>query len=131
MLSKDAPIDNFMSQTLITISPDLSIDDAKERMAENGIRHIPVLENNRLIGILSARDLLVFDSIPTNQNTVWPVSAAMTTRPITCPSDTPLAEALELMSNESIGAVPVMDGDEIKGIFTSVDAINILQKTLI
>ncbi|MBT6434293.1 MAG: CBS domain-containing protein [Deltaproteobacteria bacterium] len=120
-----------MSQTLITISPDLSIDDAKERMAENGIRHIPVLENNRLIGILSARDLLVFDSIPTNQNTVWPVSAAMTTRPITCPSDTPLAEALELMSNESIGAVPVMDGDEIKGIFTSVDAINILQKTLI
>ena len=131
MLARDIPIDEFMSETLITIAPDLPINDAKERMAENGIRHVPVVEGSRLIGILSARDILIFESIPTEPNIIWPVSAAMTARPITCATDTTLGEALDLMSNESIGAIPVMDGYVLKGIFTTVDAIELLNKALI
>ncbi|MEP6758362.1 MAG: CBS domain-containing protein [Actinomycetota bacterium] len=47
----------WMSRDPITMSPEAAIDEARDRMLEEGFRHIPVLEDGRLVGIVSLRDL--------------------------------------------------------------------------
>ena len=51
------PVTNVMSENLVTISPDASLEEASKVMAENQIRRLPVVENGQLVGIVSLGDL--------------------------------------------------------------------------
>ncbi|WP_100333753.1 CBS domain-containing protein [Bacillus alkalisoli] len=51
------PVTNVMSENLVTISPDASLDEASKLMAEHQIRRLPVVENGQLVGIVSLGDL--------------------------------------------------------------------------
>ncbi|MDX5475329.1 MAG: CBS domain-containing protein [Bacillaceae bacterium] len=51
------PVTNVMSENLVTISPDASLEEASNLMAENQIRRLPVVENGQLVGIVSLGDL--------------------------------------------------------------------------
>lgn len=52
-------VTDVMSENLITASPDMSVDEAASLMAKNQIRRLPIVENNRLVGIVSLGDLAV------------------------------------------------------------------------
>ncbi|MDD2574044.1 MAG: CBS domain-containing protein [Bacillota bacterium] len=52
-------VDEVMSKTVITATPDMDVHRAADLMAQNQIRRLPVLENNRMVGIVSIGDLAV------------------------------------------------------------------------
>ena len=56
--SKDTLLDEVMTKELITVTRDYKIDQCMEIMNERGIRHLPVLENQKIAGIISIRDVL-------------------------------------------------------------------------
>ena len=56
--SKDTLLDEVMTKELITVTRDFKIDQCKELMIENRIRHLPVLENKKVVGIISIGDVL-------------------------------------------------------------------------
>ena len=56
--SKDTLLDEVMTKELITITKDYKIDQCMEIMTEKKIRHLPVLENKKIVGIISIGDVL-------------------------------------------------------------------------
>ncbi|MFC4320305.1 CBS domain-containing protein [Litchfieldia salsa] len=52
-------VTNVMSESLITVSPDTSLQEASKLMAEHQIRRLPVVENDQLVGIIALGDLAV------------------------------------------------------------------------
>lgn len=62
MIAATAPIRDYMTETIIGIDADLTLADAKARMANEQILHLPALSDGRLVGILSARDIILMDT---------------------------------------------------------------------
>lgn len=60
-LSLDTPVSKILSTQLITGSPDMDIEEAAELMATNQIRRLPIVESERLVGIVSLGDIAVKD----------------------------------------------------------------------
>ena len=58
--SKDTQIRDLMTSNLVTVSPDTSIDDCMRVMTGRKIRHLPVLDNGELVGIISIGDVVHF-----------------------------------------------------------------------
>jgi CBS domain-containing protein len=58
--SKETPVKDIMTQRLVTADPDDRVSECMQRMTENRVRHLPVLEGNKLVGILSIGDLLAW-----------------------------------------------------------------------
>jgi CBS domain-containing protein len=58
--SKETPVKDIMTQRLVTADPDDRVSECMQRMTENRVRHLPVLEGNKMIGILSIGDLLAW-----------------------------------------------------------------------
>ncbi len=58
--SRDTRMNEIMTKNLITITPDYKIEDAMRIMTEKFIRHLPVLENEKLIGVISIGDLVKY-----------------------------------------------------------------------
>jgi len=134
-----APIDpslkvtRWMSKTVYSVHPDSKLIDAVEIMMEHRIRHVPVLDGDRLVGIISDRD--VRNTLPRkNEMQQLPeiscrgslnrrASVAMTRYPITIPVDFSIHEAAEIMCREKIGALPVMDVGRMVGILSAEDLL--------
>ena len=58
--SRETPVGDIMSGNLITVSPDNTIDDCMQLMTDKFIRHLPVVENNKLIGLVSIGDVVKY-----------------------------------------------------------------------
>ena len=58
--SKDTPIKDLMTSNLVTVTPETSIDDCMRVMTGRKIRHLPVLENGKLVGLISIGDVVHF-----------------------------------------------------------------------
>jgi CBS domain-containing protein len=58
--SKDTEIRDLMTSNLITVTPDTSVDDCMRVMTGRKIRHLPVLDNNELVGLISIGDVVRF-----------------------------------------------------------------------
>ena len=67
--SKETPVRDIMTQRLVTADPDDRVSECMQRMTENRVRHLPVLEGNKIIGILSIGDLLAW-LITAQRNTI-------------------------------------------------------------
>ena len=99
------------------------------------LRHIPILSDGRLVGLLTDRDVWRFSPtmlLPLPQqeyNRVFeetPVGKIMTRNPVTISSDAPLAEAVHLLSQNKLGCLPVLDQDRLVGIITMRDMLRAL-----
>ena len=109
-----------MTRNVVCVQLDDTVAEAMEIMQEWSIRHLPVVENDRLVGILSDRDLI-------RVATDGAVSDYMTDDPITCSQETSLAEAAETMLAEKIDCLPVLDGDdELAGLITVSDFLELV-----
>lgn len=58
--SKDTPVRDIMTQRLVTADPDDRVSECMQRITENRVRHLPILEGNKIVGILSIGDLLAW-----------------------------------------------------------------------
>ncbi|MGD0884573.1 MAG: CBS domain-containing protein [Thermodesulfovibrionales bacterium] len=128
-------INKSMTRGVITIGPDAGVLEARGKMEENGIRHLPVVdEYNNVVGIITDRDLRsalpsVFSTCRDDLKEIQQIAAlkvgdVMNKRVITISPMETLADALLLMHKSNKGALPVVDGDgKLKGIISRRDLI--------
>lgn len=120
-------VEEFTTPNPITASEEDPIDKLGSLMKENGIRHLPILKNNKVIGIISDRDLRVVSNLNAKQKMKIHAGDIMVKDPFTVSSDMTLADVAFEMSKNKIGSVIVNDeNDQFLGIFTVTDALNAL-----
>jgi acetoin utilization protein AcuB len=132
-------VELVMTRNPAVISPDDSLQVAIERMRERDCRRLPVIENGKLIGIVTDRDLRRATNSPFVMQERWynefilhqvPVRACMSRDPQTVSPSTPLVEAARLMRDRKIGGLPVVEGDNLVGIVTETDLFRYLIQIL-
>ncbi|PRQ02885.1 inosine 5'-monophosphate dehydrogenase [Enhygromyxa salina] len=123
------PVRQYMSALPETIDEDLSLGDAKDRMYALDVRHLPVLREGRLIGILSQRDVAVAESLAQVELAEISVRQVMTQVPFTCgPNAHVEAVAREMAEHRYGSAIVVEPGHptRVLGVFTTTDALRAL-----
>jgi acetoin utilization protein AcuB len=120
------PIRDFMTPVPHSIGRDQPLSMAHERMRGWGIRHLPVLEGGKLVGILSQRDALLVETLRDVDPAKVAVEDAMTIDVYLVSPDTPLGEVASAMAEHKYGCAVVMSGTLLAGIFTTVDALRAL-----
>src|SRR5215470_13893708 len=125
-------VKDWMSSKLITVTPETGVSAAWDLMRARRVRHLLVVRTYGLLGILSDRDIRLALPSPATTLSSWEINfllsklrveTIMTRAPITIASDRPLSEAAAMMLERRIGALPVVDGDEIRGIITQTDVL--------
>ena len=120
----------------VTISPDASFSEARSIIHDRGIRHLPVVDNDhKVVGIVTDADIR--KAAPSDVTTLsiyelnalldkLKVSRFMTPKDklITITPDTLIEEAVQLMRDHKIGCLPVLEGENLYGIFTESDALD-------
>jgi acetoin utilization protein AcuB len=116
-------VGEYMTASPHTIGRGRSLSAASRLMKENRIRHLPVLEGGRIVGLISERDLLLVESLPGVNPTDVRVDEAMVQDIFTVSTDTPVGEAIETMIDRKLGSAVVCEGDRVLGVFTTIDAL--------
>ncbi|HEV8440330.1 MAG TPA: CBS domain-containing protein [Methylomirabilota bacterium] len=118
---------DWMTREPAAVAVDCPVETALGQMRRAEIRHLLVFDEERLIGIVSNRDLRRL-AVAVEGSTALsePVSSIMTENPVTIAPETAIEVAARLLLETKIGALPVRDGDEIVGIFTTSDALEAL-----
>lgn len=114
---------------IVSIAPAAELDEAMQKMQKHGIRHLPVIEGGRLMGIVSDRDLAFIESLLPYKWTTISVAEAMTPDPYTARADTPIAEVAQVMAQHKYGCAVITDAaGAVCGVFTTVDALSLLSR---
>lgn len=132
---------DLMTPNPVTVSPLASVAEVWDLMRELEIRHVPVVENGVLVGMLSDRDLARFDMARLltlegaeglRQQLLTPVVKVMSSDVIAVTPETELSEVIELLVEHRIGALPVVRSDtrELVGIVSYIDVLKAIQDSL-
>lgn len=140
---------DVMTTGVVTVSPDMSVQELAKLLSERGISGVPVVENDRVVGIVSEGDLLHraetgterrtarrrwrwFDSTPEEEARDYvkshgrKVSEIMTRQVITVSDDTDLAEVAALMESKRVKRVPVTHDGKLVGIISRANLVRAL-----
>ena len=120
----------YMTLTPHTVGPRQSLAVAARMMRDHDVRHLPVLDGGRLVGLLSQRDLLLVEAMPGVNPTAVRVEEAMVQDVFTVARDTPIGEVVETMLTKKLGSAVVDDDGRVIGVFTTIDALRALQELL-
>jgi acetoin utilization protein AcuB len=120
----------FMSPSPHTIGQEQPLDVAHRTLREHGIRHLPVLEGGKLVGLLSARDLDFIKTLRDVDPSRVQVAEAMTQDVFSVAPDAPLAEVVLEMAKNKYGCAVVQKDSRVVGVFTTVDALHALSRLL-
>lgn len=134
MLAKD-----YMTKTVVTVHPGDYLVDVRKSMQDQGVRHIPVVDGGRLVGIVSLntiRDAAPSKATDLSIHEIHYLLAKMKIREVmkkdvvTCGPDDHVEDIAKIMQTRRIGAVPVVDKGQLVGILTNDDMFRILMKML-
>jgi acetoin utilization protein AcuB len=124
-----------MTPNPITVTPDVSIAEAMERMKRENVRRFPVVDKDRkLIGLVSYTDLLYASPSSATSLSMWEISyllnqvkvkEVMTTKLITVTEAATLEEAARLMVDNKVGSLPVVRDGALVGIITESDIFRV------
>ena len=129
-------VENWMNPKVITVDADDSMLDATKLLKEHNIRHLPVLEKGKLVGVITDRDLK--RAAPSDATALEAhellylianikVREIMTKNPITVPYNFTIEEAAELLLQARISGMPVVDKDgDVIGTITQTDLFKVL-----
>lgn len=124
---KILPVEEYTTPSPITAKEDTLIDELNLIMSEHGIRHIPIVRGEKVVGIVSDRDLRVVTGLRLNEDTRVRAQDIMVPDPVTVSVNDSLDHVAFIMSDKKIGSVIVNDEDgSFLGIFTVTDALNAL-----
>lgn len=132
---------DLMTRDPVTVTPRASVAEVWDLMRELEIRHVPVVENGALVGMLSDRDLARFDiarllvvegAEALRQELATVAVNVMTSDVIVVNPETELEEIVELLVEHRIGAVPVVRSNtrEVVGIVSYIDVLRAFQDSL-
>lgn len=125
------PIKNFMTPDPITIEAHATLEEAMNAMEVSGIRHLPVLKDRCLVGVVSDRDLARALSL-SHSHQMTEVGQIMSLSPYCVFPEEDMKNVLQVMAANRLGSVVVKThGERVVGIFTTTDAITLLAKIFI
>lgn len=130
MKSRPITVGQYMTVCPHTIGHDQPLSRARQMMRQYGIRHLPVLDGGRLVGIVSSRDLDFVESLRDVDPEKLTVEEAMSQEPYTVSPHTPLEQVATTMADHRYGSAVVIEGNQVIGVFTTVDALRALADTL-
>jgi CBS domain-containing protein len=110
--------------TIATVRPEDSVALAAQIMLWSGVRHLPVVRDGEVVGVVSERDLLRRGSAVGGKAAARdPVERVMSTPALTIDADKPLVTAVWLMSGRKLGCLPVVGPNGLCGIVTTTDIV--------
>ena len=121
---------DFMTASPYIIGGEQTLADAHILMRIHHVRHLPVVRQGELIGMLSERDLLFIESFGGVDPSSTLVEEAMSERPVAQSPRTSLEWVAAEMAQLKIGSVVVVEEERVVGVFTCVDALRALQHLL-
>jgi len=128
-----------MTSHPITITQDTPIFQALEIIRKHKVRHLPVVKDGRIVGLVTERGLLTVSPSPATTLSVYElnyvlakvtVREAMVKNPVTVAPDCPIEEAAQLMWEKRIGSLLVTEGERLVGILTQTDMIEAVVRLL-
>ena len=126
---------DWMTRQVVTVEPDESVARAMHLMKEKGVKHLPVLKEGRVVGVISDRDIRAFAPSKATSLDVYEINYllaqalvrdAMGGRLTTTAPDTPVEEAALAMLEADIGCLPVLEGGALAGIISDRDIFRAL-----
>lgn len=114
-------IDEVMSGSVRTVSPDTSLREAAETMRDDDVGDVVVTRDGRLVGILTDRDIVVrcvAEGADPSQSTVRDVCSSEVA---TVPPQSGIADAADVMRTSAVRRLPVVDGDRVVGVVSMGD----------
>mgnify|MGYP003578574768 CR=1 FL=1 len=121
-------VKEIMMSSPVTVRPGDTLQLASDMISLGCIRHLPVVENGRLLGILSARDVMAVGH--KNRSALlksMPIKGVMKRRVITVAPDTPIVEAARLMADKKIGCLPVLSDGTLVGLVTTTNILRYVE----
>jgi acetoin utilization protein AcuB len=119
-----------MTTAAFTIGSDLPLSVAHDVMRAHRIRHLPVLCDGTLVGVVSQRDLHLIESLGGVDPREVAVEEAMTPDPYTVSPGAALSDVVHQMAERRIGSAIVVERGKVVGMFTAVDALRVLGELL-
>ena len=120
------PIRDFMTSTPQTVTMETPLLRASQIMAEHRIRHLPILDDDKLVGVVSEREIGLLKACQVIDLRVLSIADAMTELPYSVSPDAPVSEVCNTMAQNKYGSAVIIEDGVILGIFTTTDALQIL-----
>lgn len=125
-------VGEMMQKNVVTATPNMSLAQVQRLMRDQRIRHIPVVSDRRLVGIVTDRDLR--DALPSPATTLsrgeinyqmdtTPIDTCMSRDVVTVHPDDDMVQAARLLLERKFGCVPVVEGTQLVGILTEIDCL--------
>ena len=137
-MKKNESIEKIINRDLESVHTGMAISDVRKLFVQKGIHHVPVVSGEKLVGIISASDILGIsvDGIGADPREMdayldhrFSIEELMTQNLKTLPVKSTIADAAELLSEGSFHAAPVVDDQGcLAGLVTSTDLIRYLRK---
>jgi len=134
-MKKREPVSSIMTKNVQVVDIEDKLDHVLEVIRKHGIRHVPVVKNQQLVGIISKTDInrLTFSSLFTGQEgsdeavfEMLTISQVMSHKPRVVRADESIRDIAEILAVEEFHALPVVDsqdGSKLVGIVTTTDVI--------
>ena len=137
-MKKRVPVSHIMTSNLVLLNLNDTLEKAEGLFKKNNIRHIPVVNNHKIEGILSYTDLLRIsfadavdeeeDHVDTIVYNMFTLKQVMVKNVRTVQATDTIYEVAEILSKESFHALPVEENGKLVGIVTTTDLIDYLLK---
>lgn len=133
---KEGVVRDIMMGAPVTLKPEDTLDLATDVISLGRIRHLPVLANGRLVGLLSERDLLgatadhIFGLKQKSKSALLKtilINDVMKKKVITVTPETEIKDAARLMADKKIGCLPVVRGEALIGLLTTTDILRYVE----
>lgn len=123
-MSKTIPaVRKYMTTNPLTFPPEMKLWEAQDVMKDKGIRHLPVCEGERVVGMVSDGDLYRATALSGADPSKVALRDVMIPKPYTVSPDAPVDEVVGEMANHKYGSAVVIDNGHVVGVFTATDAL--------
>ncbi len=128
-------VSDWMTKQVVTVVPDDSVSHAMHLMHERGFKHLPVVRDGAVLGVISDRDIKTYSPSTATGLDIYEmnyllskatVRDAMGKHLVSTTAGTPIEEAALVLFEKNIGCLPVVDGDVLVGIITDRDIFRAL-----
>jgi CBS domain-containing protein len=134
-MKKEEPISKIMATDLVTLCVSDDLVTAEKLFVENKIKHIPIVKEKEIIGMLSFTDLqkVSYSDVSEDQRSIdsfvyntFTIEQVMAKNIIAVPPYTSIKDAAELLTKKGFHALPVIEDSELVGIVTTRDLVKYL-----